>query len=132
MKMKRNFYIIGSFLSAAAALAIMVLPTSAVMVFAPGPHERFVQTYSYFSPMLFGYGNWFPIITAVLTGAALLLLLVQMLAKKGQTAVLACAVAGFVASLLAVLLFGAVSVLGIVISVLLLFFAVLQVLYVLK
>lgn len=50
-----------------AAIALELLPFGVTMDFASSPVETVTHTYSYFSMMPFGYGNFFPLITAVLS-----------------------------------------------------------------
>jgi len=60
------------------AVILMALPFGVPMTFAPGPKERVVRYFSYFSMVPVGYGNWFPIITAFLSVIIVLLLLAGM------------------------------------------------------
>lgn len=50
-----------------AAIILEVLPYGAVLKFAPGPDITKLEYYSYFNPIPFGYTNFAPLITAVLT-----------------------------------------------------------------
>lgn len=69
-----------------AALVLELLPWGAVLCFAKGPNESFPpQYYSYFSLTPFGYANFTPLITGLLTAAALLLAVLTILwRKKGE------------------------------------------------
>lgn len=58
------------------AIILMATPFGVAMTFAPSPTKRVTRYFSYFSMMPFGYGNWFPAITAFLSIAVLLLLFV--------------------------------------------------------
>ena len=62
------------------ALTIMLesLPLGAVCIFATSPTERVKETFSYFSLTPFGYANFAPFITAILTVAILLLSLFSL------------------------------------------------------
>ena len=52
----------------AIAIALEILPLGAVCIFAPSPTERVKETFSYFSPIPFGYANFvLSIITAVIS-----------------------------------------------------------------
>lgn len=57
------------------------LPYGAVLNFA-GPNETIRETYSYFSLTPFGFANFGPLITAVLTCVMLLLLIIYFVSKK--------------------------------------------------
>ena len=48
----------------AITIALEILPLGAVCIFAPSPTERVKETFSYFSPIPFGYANFAPLITA--------------------------------------------------------------------
>lgn len=54
-------------------LVLEILPFGAVCNFAPAPGETIRETFSYFSLVPFGYANFAPLITAILTCALLLL-----------------------------------------------------------
>jgi len=56
------------------SITLMFFPGVA-MTFSDGPNIRFTEYYSYFSGMPIGYGNWFPMIIAVLSIISLLLIL---------------------------------------------------------
>ncbi len=92
------------------ALLLEILPYGAVLVFAPGPGERVVKTFSYFDLTPYGYANFGPLFTGVCTVLALLLLLLGLLRKekggKQQNAAFFCVSAAVVFSLLP-LMFGA-------------------------
>lgn len=74
VSMKKVYSIIGMILS----IVLMALPKGVPMNFAPSPTETVTSYYSYFSPMPFGYGNWFPIITAILSICVVVLLLIGL------------------------------------------------------
>lgn len=67
------------------ALLLEVSPYGAVLNFANPDGEPFRRYFSYFSLTPFGYANFAPLITGVLTAAACLLLILR-LAKKGGSA----------------------------------------------
>ena len=54
------------------------LPMGAVCTFAISPTERVRETFSYFSLIPFGYANFAPLITAILTVVVLLLSLISL------------------------------------------------------
>lgn len=57
----------------AAVLILELLPWGAVLNFAQPEGEPICETYSYFSLMPFGYANFWPLITVVLSCALLML-----------------------------------------------------------
>lgn len=70
-----------------AALVLELLPWGAVLCFAKGPNESFPpQYYSYFSLTPFGYANFTPLLTGLLTAAALLLAVLTILWRKKREA----------------------------------------------
>ena len=74
-------------ISPVVALVLELLPVSAVLRFANPEGEPWVRKYSYFDPTPFGYANFGPMITAVLTCVLIVLLVVY--AVKGNKKVLA-------------------------------------------
>ena len=76
----------GTVLCLLAALALELTPWGAVLNFArmaeDGTIGRFRETFSYFSLTPFGYANFFPLLTGVLTVILLLLALVQLLRPR--------------------------------------------------
>ena len=48
-------------------MILEALPYGAILVFAPGPGKSVVKTFSYFDFTPFGYANFAPLITAILT-----------------------------------------------------------------
>ncbi len=56
-----------------AVLVLEILPFGAVCNFATGPDEIIRATFSYFSLIPFGYANFAPLITAILTCILLIL-----------------------------------------------------------
>lgn len=62
-------------------LVLEILPYGAILVFAPNPENRICKTYSYFNLLPFGYGNFPPFFTAILT-CVLISVIVVMLFKK--------------------------------------------------
>ena len=61
-----------------AAFILELLPMGAVCIFAPNPTDRVKETFSYFNLTPFGYANFGPFITAILT----CLLLAAIIAVK--------------------------------------------------
>lgn len=68
------------------AVILECLPYGAVLNFGipdtSGGHAYFRETYSYFSLMPFGYANFGPLLTAVMTCVLLLLCLIYLLMNK--------------------------------------------------
>ena len=62
----------------ALTIALELLPLGAVCIFATSPTERVKETFSYFSLTPFGYANFAPLITAILTVVILLLSLISL------------------------------------------------------
>lgn len=65
-------------------LILEVLPYGAVCNFASGPNKIHRQTFSYFDLVPFGYANFAPLITAVLTCGILVLLAIYCFTGKPQ------------------------------------------------
>ena len=62
----------------ALTIVLEALPMGAVCTFAISPTERVRETFSYFSLIPFGYANFAPLITAILTVVILLLSLISL------------------------------------------------------
>lgn len=67
------------------ALVLELLPSGAVLIFAPGPEEHLRRTFSYFSLTVFGYANFAPFLTALLTCVLLILTLLQLFRPREKT-----------------------------------------------
>lgn len=81
-------------------IILQILPCGAVLVFAPSPTERVRETFSYFNLMPFGYANFAPFITALLTCIILLLALISIKLEKMRKAVFWLSLAATIISLL--------------------------------
>lgn len=68
-------------LFAAGALALEILPYGAVLVFAE-PGGSVTRNYSYFSLDPFGFANFSPLLTGVMTAAVLLLMLIGAISRR--------------------------------------------------
>lgn len=68
--------------TALAALILEILPYGAVLNFGNPEGEPFRKTYSYFSMMPYGYANFGPLITAILTCIMLVIIVISILIKK--------------------------------------------------
>ncbi len=64
------------------ALVLEILPYGAVCMFAAGPNERIRETFSYFDLIPFGYANFAPLLTAIMTCAILALLIIYLFTEK--------------------------------------------------
>ena len=92
---KRTLYLFAIVLQA-AALLLEASPRGVVLIFAPGPDQRIRSTFSYFDMTPFGYANFAPLLTAILTvmvlGLAFLALLRFEKAGRLRNAVFVCSV----------------------------------------
>lgn len=118
MKIKKCLYVVLTLV----ALIFELLPNGVVLNFANPEGEPWRRTYSYFSMMPFGYANFGPLITAILTCVLLVLVVIYLFKpRKGlNTAILN--VAGFaIAASLLPLMFGFdyITVIGVIITALL-------------
>lgn len=101
------------------AFVLEILPYGAVCNFANPEGELWRRTYSYFDLTPFGYANFAPLITAILTCVLIILIVVSLITKKQmRTPILAVSAIATVVSL-APLLYGIrfFSVVGAFISV---------------
>lgn len=85
MKKKKFLYLILPVIS----LILEILPYGAVLNFANPEGEPWRETYSYFSLTPFGYANFAPFITAIITCIIFVLLVVYVFTEKHRLAVLA-------------------------------------------
>ena len=67
MKRKELFLYAAGMAFLALAFVLELLPIGAVLVFAPSPEERLRVTVSYFDLVAFGYANFAPLLTGILT-----------------------------------------------------------------
>lgn len=79
MKMKKKMITLALLLS---ALVLEILPYGAVLNFANPEGESWRKTYSYFSLTPYGYANFGPLITAILTCVLLVIIVLSILLKK--------------------------------------------------
>ena len=86
MKIKKSLFLILPLV----ALILELLPYGVVLNFANPDGEPWRRTYSYFSMMPFGYANFGPLITAILTCVLLVLVVIYLFKpRKGlNTAIL--------------------------------------------
>lgn len=61
----------------ALSIVLMALPYGVAMEFSSSPTERVTSYHSYFSMMPFGYGNWCPIIAAIISVVIIVLFFVS-------------------------------------------------------
>lgn len=57
-------------------IILELLPFGAVCIFAPSPTERVKETFSYFDLTPFGYANFTPLLTAILSCLIFVLLMI--------------------------------------------------------
>ena len=118
MKIKKLLFLIITL----AALVLEMLPNGVVLRFANPEGDPWLRTYSHFDLTPFGYANFGPLITAVLTCVLLLLVVIYLFKpRKGlNTAIMN--VSGFAAvAAFAPVMFGVeyLTVIGIVVGLLL-------------
>ena len=68
-------------------LILEILPYGAVCIFATSPTETIRETFSYFDLVPFGYANFAPLITAIITCIVLLLIVVYCLTGNQKWAI---------------------------------------------
>ena len=99
-------YILGA-VFLVVALVLEVLPIGVVLVFAPGPGETIRETFSYFDLTPFGYANFSPLPTGILTVVSVLLGIISSVryntVRKTKSAVFICSVLTAILSLLPLL-----------------------------
>lgn len=72
-------------LFALASLCLECLPWGAVLHFANPQGEAVRKTYSYFSLVPYGYANFFPLFTAILTALLVLFSILSLFFRKEKT-----------------------------------------------
>lgn len=112
-----------------AALAVILvlecLPAGVILIFADGPDTRITRTFSYFSLVPFGYAQFFPLITAMLTVVIAVFSAISFISNyrivKLQDGAFTCSIVALITSVLSWAMFGAdrITVIGIAISILL-------------
>lgn len=70
-------------------LILEILPYGAVCIFAPSPTDRVRETFSYFNPTPFGYANFAPLLTAVISCLIFVLLMIYCIRGNVRTAIIA-------------------------------------------
>jgi len=120
--MKKKLMLIISSGCMVISIVLMLLPTSARLLFA-SPTERLIKTYSYIDMMVWGYGNFFPILTFALSLIVLIVILWTLLSRKygriREMALKTCSVICLATSALSLLLFSSISNEAIMICILL-------------
>ncbi|MCD7770935.1 MAG: hypothetical protein LUH23_02435 [Oscillospiraceae bacterium] len=66
------------------AIVLEALPGGAVLIFSDGSGSGIISTYSYFSLTPFGYANFAPLITGLLTIALLVMVIVGFVRAGGK------------------------------------------------
>ena len=118
MKIKKSLFVILPLV----ALILELLPYGAVLNFANPDGEPWRRTYSYFSLTPFGYANFGPLITAILTCVLLVLVVIYLFKLHKGLNIAIMNVSGFAtATSLLPLMFGFsyITVIGVIVSVLL-------------
>jgi hypothetical protein len=100
------------------AIILMTLPYGVSMTFGPSPTERVTKYFSYFSMVPVGYGNWFPVITALLSIFVLFLLLVGIRRVNTRRTVQVCLSICIIVSVLSLLVFNSASIVGVCVAAL--------------
>jgi len=106
-----------------ASIVLMILPFGVRMAFANPDGPPFIQYYSYFSEMPIGYGNFFPILTVILSLAVIITLAVKarnhtQIKYIGGKVILICLCGCLLLSLLSWIVFNAISIVGVFVAVL--------------
>jgi uncharacterized membrane protein YhaH (DUF805 family) len=126
MKISKHSAGIASLVALASALILEALPYGAVLIFSSGPEKRIKETFSYFSLTPFGYANFSPFLTAILTVLAAVLsvaaIIKRLRAPRLQNAAFICTVIALICSVVPFLMFGTayMSAVGAAITILLL------------
>ncbi|MCD7822602.1 MAG: hypothetical protein LUG86_01060 [Oscillospiraceae bacterium] len=86
MKRTASFKIgaISAMVLAVIAIILEALPGGAVLIFSDGSGSGIVSTYSYFSLTPFGYANFAPLITGIMTIAILIMVVVGFIKAGGR------------------------------------------------
>jgi len=116
MKIKKSLFVILPLV----ALILELLPYGVVLNFANPDGEPWRRTYSYFSLIPFGYANFGPLITAILTCVLLVLVVVYLFKSHKGLNIAIMNVSGFATatSLLPLMLgFSYITVIGMIVSV---------------
>ena len=110
-----------------AAIGLMLTPWGAVMRFSGGPDDLWVrETYSYFSMLVLGYGNIYPMLTGLCSIFTTGILCVVYCANRMRIFALTCTLASAAFSILAITFFSGASIVSAVISFCLIGSAVFQ------
>ena len=110
-----------------AAIVLMLTPWGAVMRFSGGPDDLWVrETYSYFSMLVLGYGNIYPMLTGLCRLFTIGILCVVYFANRLRVFALMCTLASAAFSILAITFFSGASMVSAAISFCLIGSAVFQ------
>ena len=80
---KRLFYLICPVIT----LILEILPFGAVCIFAASPTDKIKKTFSYFDLTPFGYANFSPLLTAIITCFIFILLVIYCVKGDIRTAI---------------------------------------------
>lgn len=104
-----------------ATIVLEALPYGTVLIFSDGPDNRIRRTFSYFSLTPFGYANFFPLITALLTiiitALSVFAFVKNYKVLRLQNMMFTCSVIAFISSILSWVLFGSSYITGVGISI---------------
>lgn len=115
--------------SGLVAIILMLTPYGVAMKFAPSATERITNYFSYFSLVPIGYGNWFPMITGVLSIIIFALLLIGTKSTTVRRSVLICLSLCITISMLSWIIFGTFSIVGALVMAIHIFLFLLHSLY---
>jgi transcriptional regulator with XRE-family HTH domain len=113
-------------------LVLEMLPDVVMLPFASGPNKWVTKTFSYFSLTPFGYAEYFPLLTGVLTITVIVFCIISLMKKKRapklQNAAFMCSIIAIVLSFLPLFKYGEkyMSVINYTISALILISIILQ------
>lgn len=120
---------ISTFIICLSSIYMMTLSSGVKMTWAD-PGGRYVHYYSYFSDMPLGYGNWMPILTAILVIGATIMLLLQIIkpdiSDKWSRRTLNCLILAVIFSFISIIVFNTATALSGIITGMILLVAMLQ------
>lgn len=99
----------------------MALPISVIMDFSAGPGKRITEKFAYYDTIVFGFGNWFPMLTFVLSIIILCtiiwILLGHRKSKTNDKFLLQCSTTCTITSLLSLFFYSHISIPGTIIFI---------------
>ncbi|NLJ58601.1 MAG: hypothetical protein GX339_07140 [Tissierellia bacterium] len=94
------------------SIVLMATPLGIAMTFAPGPTERITSYFSYFDLIVIGYGNCFPLMTALLSFVILFILVKRIRKPSMGKVVEICVTICIIFSLLSWIIFNTFTIIG--------------------